>query len=229
MKVVEIFGPTIQGEGPHAGRPTHFLRFGGCDYDCSWCDSPHAVKPELVREAPSLSDTEILRELDALAPAPMVVISGGNPALQKLDALMPALRARYTVAVETQGSVYRAWLADADSLVVSPKPPSSGEATRRNWAAFVRFMDRAPWHDLTLKIVIFDAEDLAWARNVHETFPDVPLHLSVGTEPGTEDPLTDVAGRYRWLAEAVTAEPALHDTVVLPQLHVIAWGHAVGV
>ena len=47
--VIEIFGPTIQGEGAEAGLPTHFVRFGGCDYRCSWCDTMYAVDPAVVR------------------------------------------------------------------------------------------------------------------------------------------------------------------------------------
>ena len=47
--VVEIFGPTVQGEGPDAGVPAYFVRFGGCDFRCSWCDSMHAVDPAEVR------------------------------------------------------------------------------------------------------------------------------------------------------------------------------------
>ena len=55
--VVEVFGPTIQGEGELAGVPTAFVRFGGCDYRCTWCDSLHAVLPEDVREAPRMTAT----------------------------------------------------------------------------------------------------------------------------------------------------------------------------
>jgi 7-carboxy-7-deazaguanine synthase len=47
--VIEIFGPTIQGEGAEAGLSTHFLRVGGCDYRCSWCDTMYAVDPATVR------------------------------------------------------------------------------------------------------------------------------------------------------------------------------------
>ena len=50
LPVVEVFGPTIQGEGELAGVPTAFVRFGGCDYRCSWCDSLFAVLPEDVRD-----------------------------------------------------------------------------------------------------------------------------------------------------------------------------------
>ena len=43
IRVNEIFGPTIQGEGALIGQPTIFVRTGGCDYRCSWCDTLHAV------------------------------------------------------------------------------------------------------------------------------------------------------------------------------------------
>ncbi|MGB2992770.1 MAG: 7-carboxy-7-deazaguanine synthase QueE, partial [Paenisporosarcina sp.] len=39
IPVMEIFGPTIQGEGMVIGQKTMFVRTGGCDYSCSWCDS----------------------------------------------------------------------------------------------------------------------------------------------------------------------------------------------
>jgi hypothetical protein len=61
IPVVEIFGPTIQGEGAEAGMATHFVRVGGCDFRCSWCDTMYAVDPEVVRAtAEKLSSQEIV-------------------------------------------------------------------------------------------------------------------------------------------------------------------------
>ena len=45
--VSEVFGPTLQGEGPHAGRPCHFIRLGGCNLSCSWCDTPYSTGQHL--------------------------------------------------------------------------------------------------------------------------------------------------------------------------------------
>jgi 7-carboxy-7-deazaguanine synthase len=231
VRVVEVFGPTVQGEGPHAGRVCHFIRFGGCDYRCSWCDTPYAVDPAAVREAENLTAGEALERLAELAPAPMLVISGGNPALQKLEEFVEEAIGRYErVALETQGSLWRPWITFVDSLVVSPKPPSSGEATARNWTRFEGFMHQTQLKPgRVLKIVVFDWEDLGWALGVHRLYPDVPLYLSAGTDQDADDVREAVAGRYGWLCEAVIAEPSLHDVVVLPQLHVIAWGSRVGV
>lgn len=229
MRVAEVFGPTIQGEGPHAGETCHFLRLGGCDYRCTWCDSMHAVDPEHVRRLPDLDATEVLAQLAALEPAPMLVISGGNPALWRLDTLVEQLRMRYAVvAVETQGSVWRPWLRRVDSLVVSPKPPSSHMATVAHMEKFAEFMhiavDNAP---VALKIVCFDEADVQFATAVHEAHVGLPFFLSVGTDP--DDELADLGSRYAWLAERVAHDVRLHRARVLPQLHVIAWGHKVGV
>lgn len=234
MRVVEVFGPTIQGEGPLAGRATHFLRLGGCDYRCSWCDTMYAVEPELVREAEDLEPGEIAARLAELDPAPTLTISGGNPALWHLDRLLGLLRCRYHVlAAETQGSIWRDWLARVDSLVVSPKPPSSGMLTVRNLERLEAFMRVARHHPgLALKVVIFDADDLTWATKLHLTWPRVPFWLSAGTDVDDSEyrmVLEGVGARYGMLCELVARTPALHDVTVLPQLHVIAWGHRVGV
>ena len=126
--VTEIFGPTVQGEGEHQGKPAYFIRFGGCDYRCEWCDTPHAVLPQAVRAAERLDAFEIVERLRSLPPGPgWVVITGGNPALHELGALVNALQEHnYKVSVETQGSRWKEWLRDCDSICVSPKPPSSG-------------------------------------------------------------------------------------------------------
>src|SRR3954454_18364888 len=84
--VIEIFGPTIQGEGAEAGLPTHFVRLGGCDYRCSWCDTMYAVDPATVRATSErLEVAEIVERLGRLDGHPeWVTLSGGNPALHHL-------------------------------------------------------------------------------------------------------------------------------------------------
>lgn len=235
--VIEIFGPTIQGEGAEAGVPTHFVRLGGCDYRCSWCDTMYAVDPATVRAtAKRLSGEEIAKALDRLTGAPRwVTISGGNPALHRLDPLVQRLHAcGYLVSVETQGSVWRDWLGDVDRLTVSPKPPSSDMASASHEARFVEFMTTAlasPASDgLVLKIVCFDHSDLVWAQSTAARWAAVPLFLSAGTPIPSPGPVREEVGdRYRWLCEQVAGNAQLAHARVLPQLHVIAWKEAVGV
>lgn len=237
--VVEVFGPTIQGEGWVAGLPTYFVRFGGCDYRCSWCDSLHAVLPTLVREnATKLTAGQIDRILGEPLQAEWVTLSGGNPAMLDLGPLVTRFHRRgLKVAVETQGSRFKPWLAKVDHLTVSPKPPSSGEATERNAKAFAEFMDdlaisrRPDATRYSLKVVAFDEQDLAFALEVARSYPTIPFFVSVGTDSIGKEPLAATADRYRELCEALAVDGSAEAkrARILPQLHVVAWGHRLGV
>ncbi len=234
--VTEIFGPTIQGEGAEAGLACHFIRLGGCDFRCSWCDTMYAVDPATVRAtARKLAVEDIATEIDGLDGNPSwIILSGGNPALHELGPLVEALQDRaYQVAVETQGSVWRPWLEQVDRLTISPKPPSSGMATAAHASQFEEFMDRALTRaegSSVLKIVCFDEADLDWATAVAGRWPQLPLYLSAGTPVPATGPIREAVGeRYRWLCETVALIPELAAARVLPQLHVIAWKDATGV
>lgn len=233
--VTEVFGPTIQGEGPEAGRPAYFVRFGGCDFRCRWCDSMFAVEPAQVRAAQHLDANEVLTRLQALPAGPnLVVLTGGNPALLELADLVDALHgAGYEVAVETQGSVWRDWLGLVDHVVVSPKPPSSGMASPTHAEQFDSFVTQllSAGAKASLKVVIFDDEDLEWAVKLISQAPNLPIILSAGTDVGLSEPETLVClrRRYRWLCETAGSRTELQCARILPQLHVVAWGAARGV
>ena len=129
LRIAEIFGPTIQGEGALIGQPTVFVRAGGCDYRCSWCDSMHAVDSAFRDSWAAMQTAEVWAQVRALSGGrPLTVsISGGNPAIQDFGPLIATGRAEgYGFALETQGSVARDWFADLTLLVLSPKPPSKG-------------------------------------------------------------------------------------------------------
>jgi organic radical activating enzyme len=116
--VKELFGPTLQGEGAHAGRPCVFLRFAGCNLACIWCDTDFTPEGALRLDAAA-----IVRRLDELDVhgARTVVVTGGEPAQQWDPPLADALRvAGFRVHMETNGT--RALAAPVDWLTVSPKP-----------------------------------------------------------------------------------------------------------
>ena len=83
LRVSEIFGPTIQGEGALIGVPTVFVRLGGCDYRCSWCDSLHAVESAYRESWTPMSAEAVMDEVARLSGGrPLLVsLSGGNPAM----------------------------------------------------------------------------------------------------------------------------------------------------
>lgn len=228
IRISEIFGPTIQGEGRLIGTPTVFVRTGGCDYRCSWCDSLHAVLPEHRKSWKPTTVNAIIAEVDRLAGGPILItISGGNPALQPLAPLIAVAHLRgHRVALETQGSVCRAWMQELDHMCVSPKPPSSGMHTDFDKLADV--LQVAP-HDVLLKVVVFDETDYWYAREVAKHFPSVPFAISAGNADVTsgDDALVkaDILERTRWLIEFARAD-RWYDLTILPQLHVLLWGNA---
>ncbi len=237
IRISEIFGPTIQGEGALIGQPTVFVRTGGCDYRCSWCDSLHAVDSRFRADWRGMTTAEVLAKVRVLSGDKplMVSLSGGNPAIQPLGPLIHQGQAQgYRFALETQGSVSRSWFADLDVLVLSPKPPSSAMAT--DWEALWACVDAAASGPrIVLKFVVFDEADFAYARHAAAQFPDLPVYLQPGnhTPPGPQDDdaCTDTKGilrRMSWLVDRVIADQwyAAH---VLPQLHVLIWGNKRGV
>jgi 7-carboxy-7-deazaguanine synthase len=226
LPVIEIFGPTLQGEGRAIGCKTMFVRFSGCDYACSWCDTRYAWDPASLAPSEALAPAAIVERLEGQAGGcRRVTLSGGNPALHDLGPLVRSLRARgWRTHAETQGSLAPAWLAELDSATLSPKGPSSGMPT--DWEALARGL--ALCRDPDLKVVVFDDGDYAHAVEVARRFPGVPLTLQVGNRVGEDRP-QDLTERLRWLAERALADPRLGEVRVLPQLHVLLWGNERGV
>ena len=230
--VSEIFGPTIQGEGALVGRPTVFVRTGGCDFLCSWCDTLYAVLPKHKSSWRKMDAPAILAEVERLSGgAPiMVTLSGGNPALQPLGELLDIGHARgHRFALETQGTLAPAWLAQLDHLVLSPKPPSSGMEFAPEKLARCVEVARAGNAPTSLKVVVFDEADFQFARRVCVLHPDVPFYLSVGNDSvGGEADSAALASQLEWILERCAAEKWL-DVTLLPQLHVLLWGNKRGV
>lgn len=237
--ISEIFGPTVQGEGPLVGRPTVFVRTGGCDYRCSWCDTLYAVLPKYRPTWTRMDASEIMAEIDRLTSgaAVLVSLSGGNPALQPLGPVVELGRSKgHSFALETQGSIARSWFAELDWLILSPKPPSSGMST--DWEALDACIAAASCGpQRALKIVVFDDEDYAWARAAAERHPELPIYLQVGNPSSASNfevgadiapDLKNLIGRYEWLVGKVVADRWFAPTV-LPQLHVLVWGNRRGV
>ncbi len=224
--IIEIFGPVIQGEGAMIGHQTHFVRLGGCDFRCAWCDTLYAVLPEEVRaNSVSMSAREVVDRLRELNPdTPWVTLSGGNPALHQLDELIDMMNdAGFSIAVETQGTLYKAWLGRCSLVTVSPKPPSS--TMTQNLDQLARFTGLP---GVNFKVVVFDDEDLAFARVVHDAYPEIPFYLQVGNDL-ENDNRDSLLLRLDWLSTAALQDSSLSRAIVLPQLHVLMYGNKRGV
>jgi 7-carboxy-7-deazaguanine synthase len=231
IRISEIFGPTVQGEGPLIGTPTVFVRTAGCDYRCTWCDTLYAVLPEHRDEWTFMSAADVLREVDRLSCGKpiLVTLSGGNPALQPLAELIRLGREQgHRFALETQGSVAQGWFAELDSLVLSPKPPSSDMTADLTalGACIAAASERAA---VALKIVVFDEADFAFAQAVSARFPQLPVYLQPGNPVHrTELDTRGMLDRLSWLVDK-TREAQWYEARVLPQLHALVWGNKRGV
>jgi 7-carboxy-7-deazaguanine synthase len=200
FRIAEIFGPTIQGEGRRIGTPCHFIRFGGCDFRCTWCDSPHAVLPDLVAQLEQMTVEQIMSRLRQLNRylGDWVVYSGGNPGLLNLEELTHRLHlVGCKIMLETQASTFRKWYGDIDDLCFSPKPPSSGNTSDLNLLdrvieATIEAQVKSAkerWNDPFLlpylKIPIFNDEDYEYAREAHMKHYGLEMFLSVGNDDPT--------------------------------------------
>ncbi len=231
--VLEIFGPTVQGEGMVIGRKTCFVRLAACDYQCVWCDSKFtwdgSVKPDLM------TAETILEKLNALHHNQVdhITISGGNPALYKgLDTLVTLLQENgLKVAIETQGSHWNDALSLIDEVTLSPKPPSSKMDT--DFELLTEIVNKLEGRDVSLKVVVFDDIDLAYAEKIHTLYPALPLFVQVGndnTDEIDEQAISQyLLQKYAELVDKVITSTVLKNVRVLPQLHALLWGNRRGV
>lgn len=239
IPVIEIFGPTIQGEGMVIGQKTMFVRTAGCDYACSWCDSSFTWDGSGKHLIVQMTAEDIWMELKRLGGNrfSFVTISGGNPALlYNLGALIAILKKNnIKIGVETQGSKWQDWLYDVDELTISPKPPSSGMTTDFLMLSHIleKLKIRNGNQQMSLKIVVFNQEDYEYAKEVHRRYPDTPLYLQVGNDDITSLDTGQLANyllaKYEMLIDQVMMDEQLNDVKVLPQLHTLIWGNKRGV
>lgn len=235
LPVLEIFGPTVQGEGMVIGRKTMFVRTSGCDYQCSWCDSAFTWDGSAKADILLLTPEEIWERLVGIGGKKFnhVTISGGNPALLKnMGELVELLHQNnIQVALETQGSRWQDWLSDIDDLTISPKPPSSLMETDFN--VLDAIISRIKAEQTSLKVVVFNKDDLAYAKKVHNRYPQLSFFVQVGNDDtATEDNeklIQKLLAQYEWLIEEVMQDEELNNVRVLPQLHTLVWGNKRGV
>lgn len=174
---------------------------------------------------------EILAKVDELTNGTpiLITISGGNPAIQQLEELLTLGKAKgHSFSMETQGSVSKNWFKQLDQLTLSPKPPSSGEAT--NWAKLNACIVAADKVETSLKVVVFDRADYAYAQDVAKRYPALPMFLSIGnddTDPHKAVDKEKLHAKMRELIDWANAD-CWFNVTILPQLHVLLWGNEIG-
>jgi len=215
--VSEIF-LSIQGEGPSAGTPAHFVRLQGCDVGCHWCDSKYTWSPT-ANQALALEDT--WARARALGDAPLLVVTGGEPLQHPgIAALLAQAVERWPrVEVETSGIAPPPVHDPRLFYNVSPKLPSATPRWAETWRHAAAWLAEP---NATFKIVVGDAPDADDALRLVAEHA-IP-HGRVMLMP---EGLTDVAVRAHAtaLAELCTRE----GFRLSPRLHVWMWGARRGV
>lgn len=234
VPIMEIFGPTIQGEGIVTGRKTMFVRTAGCDYSCVWCDSAFtwdgSERGQLMTGEAIWARLVDIGNRDGILNFNHITITGGNPALydEPIAALIACAHAHgVQIGLETQGSRWQDWFLAVDDLTISPKPPSSKMVT--DWTMLDSIIERLPTY--SLKVVIFDDADFDYAIEVNKRYTPQELYLSVGN--GHSQEAGEIAGRLltklEWLWNKVIATPSMNNAKPLPQLHALVWANKRGV
>lgn len=241
IPVAEIFGPTIQGEGPHVGMQTLFVRVAGCDFKCAWCDSKFAWKIDgSIKRYGTKELADILVKECNNSKCSNVVLTGGNPCLYDFKQVIDILHNNnITVDIETQGSKMPDWLLDVDLLVISPKAPSSKQPDvykTVNEYINMKLLSSIK-QKVAIKIPVFNEEDFEFAMKYYalvdyyrEKGVDIDLYLSVGNTNTTEagDISKRVLSDYEKLINMV-ANSYMERVFILPQVHTLIWGNKQGV
>lgn len=218
--VSEVFGPTVQGEGPYLGTPAIFLRLMGCNLACRWCDTAYtwdATRYDLAAERQRMTVAEVAARIEALGPH-LLVISGGEPLLQqaRLQHLVDRMPGRM-VHIETAGTV--APRLRGVSYVVSLKLYHSGNAGELRYRPEVidTFMRDAPV--LAWKFVLGKDADYAEVDELVQRHHLAPVYvMPEGTDSET------LRERMRELVPGAIER----GYVLTPRLHIDLWGNTRG-
>lgn len=162
LPVMESFY-TLQGEGMHQGKAAYFIRLGGCEVGCVWCD----VKESWDAEAhPSYSVEEIVKKAEEF-PGRLAVVTGGEPLMYQLDELTEKLQnTGFQTNIETSGvyPISGKW----DWVCFSPKK-------------FQTPVDSIYEHADELKVVIYHRSDFEFAEK-HAKLVKNECHLLLQPE-----------------------------------------------
>lgn len=151
---------TIQGEGANTGKPAYFIRIGGCDVGCHWCDVKESWNAEIHPLVPIKDLSSFLNEI----PSKDIVITGGEPSLYNLTPLCNWLKNKnHNLFIETSGAyeLSGTW----DWICLSPKktaPPVESIYQKAN----------------ELKVIVFNKDDFKWAEeHAKKVGKDCKLYL----------------------------------------------------
>lgn len=237
FKIQETFY-SIQGEGSYVGMPALFIRFGGCDYECSWCDSKRASVAANCHNWKDYKGKE-LRTLmeEAVEKGYNIILTGGNPLLQitQKNAYVFKGLEKY-LHVETQGSAPLHIVVN--HLVVSPKIEFLKKDTVLR-GEHVRFLREARGKFQTVDIKYPVADDLEDFKDYLNSTWELEKHVDESISKKRRIYITirnDMRTDYRGISSRfledlnyIVKHLRPHKIHIQPQVHVLIWGNKQGV
>jgi 7-carboxy-7-deazaguanine synthase len=225
LVVAELFGPTLQGEGPSAGRLASFIRLSGCNLSCNWCDTPWTWRwsdHDRAAEQHPMDVSHVLTWARSQSAA-LYVITGGEPLLQVravtvLASELIGMGAR--VEIETNGTIIppASLCRERVTFNVSPKL-ANADLTARRRIKPAALSSLAASGRAVFKFVVTDPGDLEEIAELEQAHDLRPIWvMPEGTSSAT------VAAGIRDLADAVVAR----GWNLTPRLHVLAWENTRG-
>lgn len=225
LPVIEVFGPTIQGEGPQSGRRAIFVRLADCNLTCSWCDTKYSWHPNLKSPITFFSSDDLYSHVEEIAdclPA-VVVLTGGEPLLQqrrkpfqRFVTLVQKSKI-LTLSVETNGTIVPSRSLSAATIVCSPKVLPQGDPYKK------RIKDELLAHlasldNVTFKFVCRDVREVGVVKEFvaeRSIRPEAVWIMPEGVE----------ANRVVTLASEIVEACLAAGFNLTPRLHIILWNN----
>lgn len=205
MRIVEIFY-SLQGEGFFLGIPAVFLRLGGCNLRCKWCDTKYAQNPKNIKE---ISIDEIIKTIKDY-PAKHLVITGGEPLLQQQEILSLIKKLKnYYIEVETNGTIKPILDNHINLYSCSPKLSHAKTLTLP--------LQKFPKEKTFYKFVIASPSDIKEVKDFIEKY-EIKKSRILLMPLGTKE--KEIKTRSKWLAELCKKE----DLRFSPRLQITLWG-----
>lgn len=236
LLINEIFGPTIQGEGPYAGQLCVFVRVANCNLTCKWCDTAYTwaftptkaklhrtgVQYDKAEEIHSMAIDDVIQKVEILHGPCIVVVSGGEPCIQaiQLAELCKYLEMRdYSTHIETAGTRFPGPLEKwVDCFVVSPKLANSGNPLDKRYKPavlkhFSGTLNERSW----FKFVVNGPHDLPEVDKIVKDCSIRRDRVMIMPEGLTAD---EIIPRARWIKDDVLKR----GYGLTMREHVLLWG-----
>ncbi len=224
IEVTEIFGPTLQGEGPSIGKPAKFLRLRRCNLECTWCDTKYTwdKNDPGFNEFRTMSYPDIVYEVGV---QDLVVITGGEPLIWKrqLKELLNLKPRWKRIEIETNGTIHPEDIGNFDNVFfnVSPKLQNSGNRDLKT-LKYAELRSFALHQGSIFKFVVTDKSDLREVEDIVSLY-QIPRHKVYIMPEGTDS--QKIQNSLRSLFEAC----AHMGYALTPRLHVLAFGNQRGI